>query len=77
MRACVPPHSPASHPNTIPRLTPRTYIPASHAPRARLRYDSSVDMWALGVVTYMLLSGKRPFHHQDKREKASAPRHPP
>ena len=21
-------------------------------------YDSSVDMWALGVVTFMLLSGK-------------------
>jgi len=38
-------------------------------------YDSSVDMWALGVVTYMLLSGKRPFHHQDKREKARMIRH--
>ena len=33
-------------------------------------YDSSVDMWAIGVVTYMLLSGKRPFHHMEKREKA-------
>jgi len=40
-------------------------------------YDSSVDMWALGVVTYMLLSGKRPFHHQDKREKARMIRHDP
>jgi len=30
-------------------------------------YDSSVDMWALGVVTYMLLSGTAPFHHKDKR----------
>ena len=40
-------------------------------------YDSSVDMWALGVVTYMLLSGKRPFHSQDKREKARMIRHDP
>jgi len=24
----------------------------------------------LGVVCYMLLSGKRPFHHQDRKEKA-------
>ena len=30
------------------------------------KYDSSVDMWALGVVCYMLLSGTRPFHHQDR-----------
>jgi serine/threonine protein kinase len=41
------------------------------------QYDSSVDMWAIGVVTYMLLSGKRPFHHQDKREKARMIRHDP
>jgi len=33
-------------------------------------YDSSVDMWALGVVTYMLLSGTRPFHHEDPKVKA-------
>ena len=33
------------------------------------KYDSSVDMWALGVVCYMLLSGTRPFHHQDRHEK--------
>jgi calcium-dependent protein kinase len=32
-------------------------------------YDSSVDMWAIGVCAYMLLSGKRPFHHQDRKEK--------
>ena len=40
-------------------------------------YDSSVDMWAIGVVTFMLLSGKRPFHHQDKREKARMIRQDP
>jgi len=40
-------------------------------------YDSSVDMWAIGVVTYMLLSGKRPFHHENKKEKARMIRHDP
>ena len=34
-------------------------------------------MWALGVVAYMLLSGKRPFHHQDRKEKARMICHDP
>lgn len=38
-------------------------------------YDSSVDMWAIGVVTFMLLSGKRPFHHQDRERKAMMIKH--
>lgn len=45
--------------------------------KSETEYDSSVDMWAIGVVTYMLLSGKRPFHHQDKREKARMIRNDP
>ena len=40
-------------------------------------YDSSVDMWAIGVVAYMLLSGKRPFHHADPRVKADQIRNDP
>jgi len=40
-------------------------------------YNSSVDMWAIGVVAYMLLSGQRPFHSQDKREKARMIRYDP
>lgn len=32
-------------------------------------YDSSVDVWAIGVVTYMLLSGVRPFHDTNREEK--------
>jgi len=40
-------------------------------------YDSSVDMWAVGVVTYMMLSGQRPFHHQDPKVKADMIRRSP
>ena len=32
-------------------------------------YTSACDMWSLGVVAYMLLSGRRPFHHADREEK--------
>ena len=32
-------------------------------------YTSACDMWSLGVVAYMLLSGRRPFHHSDREEK--------
>jgi len=40
-------------------------------------YDSSVDMWALGAVAYMLLSGTRPFHSDDKKEKGRMIRNDP
>ena len=35
-------------------------------------YDSSVDMWALGVTAYMLLAGKRPFDHAEREKKIAA-----
>ena len=31
-------------------------------------YDSSVDVWALGVTTYFLLSGAMPWHDKDREE---------
>jgi len=34
-----------------------------------VKYNSSVDVWAIGVTTYMLLSGHRPFHHENRAEK--------
>lgn len=32
----------------------------------KLPYDSSVDIWALGVLTYIMLSGKPPFKGKTK-----------
>jgi len=56
--------------------TPSYMAPELWSERQK-EYDSSVDMWALGVVAYMLLSGKRPFHHQDRKEKARMICHDP
>ena len=38
-------------------------------------YDSSVDVWAVGVVTYMLLCGRRPWDHPNRDEKRRMIRH--
>ena len=34
----------------------------------KLQYDCSVDIWALGVLTYIMLSGKPPFKGKSKDE---------
>lgn len=31
-------------------------------------YDNSVDFWSLGVITYILLSGKPPFEAEDEKQ---------
>ena len=30
-------------------------------------YDNKVDVWAVGVITYILLSGKPPFYDKHQR----------
>jgi len=51
--------------------TPSYMAPELWAPDERgYKYDSSVDMWALGVVCFLLLSGQRPWFHKDMRERA-------
>lgn len=34
----------------------------------KLPYDSAVDIWACGVLTYIMLSGKPPFNAKTKDE---------
>jgi serine/threonine protein kinase len=34
----------------------------------RQAYDSKVDIWALGVLTYMILVGKEPFRGRTQAE---------
>jgi serine/threonine protein kinase len=34
----------------------------------KLPYDCTVDIWALGVLTYIMLSGKPPFKGRSKDE---------
>lgn len=33
-----------------------------------LPYDTKVDIWALGVMTYIILSGRPPFKGKTKEE---------
>lgn len=40
-------------------------------------YTSAVDCWALGAVAYMMISGKKPFHHSNKRQKQRLIQHAP
>lgn len=56
-------------------LRSRTGTPAYTAPEVFSRcYDQSVDIWSLGVITYIMLSGTMPFagNHAQILEQAKA-----
>ena len=58
--------------------TPSYMAPELWAPDEKgFLYDSSVDMWALGVVCFLLLSGQRPWFHKDMKERSRMIREDP
>ncbi len=44
----------------------KTSLPFFFQVLLRKPYTSAVDSWALGVITYILLSGTMPFDHEEK-----------
>ena len=40
-------------------------------------YDEKVDIWAVGILTYELLTGKPPFEVEDMQETAELIKHAP
>ena len=38
----------------------------------RKSYDQSVDIWSIGIITYMLLSGRAPFSGKSKEDLQNA-----
>jgi len=59
------------------RLGTPIYMAPEMWSKGEADYDSSVDVWALGVTTYMLLSGERPFYANTRRELGRMIRHDP
>lgn len=48
--------------------TPQYVAPEVVARRPNETYGAAVDMWACGVILYMLLSGAPPFYHDDDKQ---------
>ena len=55
----------------VETMTGRVGTLSYMAPEVLLRrpYTAACDMWSLGVVAFILLSGRRPFHCRDREEK--------
>lgn len=42
-----------------------TWYAAPELLRGDVSYDHSIDMWGLGLIVYILVSGRHPFDHED------------
>jgi len=51
------------------KLGTRSYMAPELWQSRRTPYGPSVDVWAIGVCAYMLLSGTKPFYHESDSER--------
>jgi calcium-dependent protein kinase len=56
------------HEDLCGRMGTPTYM-APELWQRKGHYNSAVDMWAIGVLAFILLSGTKPFHDNDMRAK--------
>ena len=43
-------------------------ISRTQDPKNKGTYNEKVDIWSIGVITYMLLTGRNPFPGKNKEE---------
>lgn len=51
------------------RLGTLSYMAPELVGPNKIVYDSSVDMWAIGVTAYVLLCGRKPFRNADRQTR--------
>ena len=64
------------HEDLCGRMGTPTYM-APELWQRKAHYNSAVDMWAIGVLAYILLSGQRPFNDADMKVKMQMICHDP
>ncbi|KAL1528037.1 hypothetical protein AB1Y20_009406 [Prymnesium parvum] len=55
---------------TLDYMAPEMFLVWHQERRSRFKYDSKVDLWALGIIVYQLLFGQMPFGLGDPEEDA-------
>jgi serine/threonine protein kinase len=62
---------------TLVPLGTRQYMSPEQTRGGKENYTTGCDIWALGIILYELLAGRRPFGHEDTTELYRSIRHDP